>query len=660
MAPDNTTRGGKLINSQKITDNNPIKRKLIVTIGIDAYTKHKQLHNAANDAQGIHDLFTQELGFEAVSQPLLNNQATKIKINTLIEEELQNIIKKDDALVIFFAGHGQSRQLQTRDLGYLVPVNAEVNHWGQYIRIKSFLESLDDLPALHIIVILDACHSGFALGEAINNTRGEIPVYASNLLREKSRHVLTSAQNNQLALDTGPIEHHSLFTGCLIDGLRSGQADSDNNGLVTTSDLGRYIQKVVGLESKGDQTPDFGRFASTTNRGEMVFLNRQTTPKIEEAIKPPVSVVPQVDQIKYVKELGVSLKDEDEDTREWAREELETLTQNKTNLPSAIRLATRYLKKHPKTDLIKPQVEAPKAKPEPIVIPKPTMPPKDVDKDIDKWIEQAQKELEDRDVPDWNEWVQKELEKQAQNKKTWGGLDWIEAPAGEFWMGNEDGENNEKPRHRLYLDQYWLSKTPVTNQQYLAFVQATGQVTPKHWKSGFFGMGEEKIPEGKENHPVVYVSWNDAHAYTCWLSELTGEDIRLPSEAEWEKGARGTDGRIYPWGNTFENALCNTAASGGGDTTPVNFYPKGASPYGAFDMAGNVWEWTSSSLLPYPYKPDEGREGLDTATRVLRGGSWGYAGSYLVRAVYRNSRYPYDRSNDGGFRLCRPRPPSLG
>ena len=297
MEPDDTTRGGRLKNPQKMDGDDPIKRRLIVTIGIDHYTNHEQLRNAVNDANGVYDLFTQELGFTAVAKSLHNDQATKSAINGLIEDQLPELIKEDDALFVFFAGHGQSRERGTSDQGYLVPVDAKKNLWSQYIKINTFLESLDHLLARHIIVILDACHSGFALGSAINSTRGEIPAYASDLLREKSRHVLTSAKKNQLAQDGGPIVNHSLFTGCLIDGLRSGLADSDKNGLVTTSDLGAYVRKVVGMQSGGLQTPDFGRFASYANRGEMVFLNKQIKPQISGMSGVSLARVQELDEL---------------------------------------------------------------------------------------------------------------------------------------------------------------------------------------------------------------------------------------------------------------------------------------------------------------------------------------------------------------------------
>jgi formylglycine-generating enzyme required for sulfatase activity len=172
-------------------------------------------------------------------------------------------------------------------------------------------------------------------------------------------------------------------------------------------------------------------------------------------------------------------------------------------------------------------------------------------------------------------------------------------PAGEFLMGSDpsvdkDARDNEQPQHTLSLPDYYLAKTPVTNAQYAAFVQATTyHRQPGGWEHG-------KPPKGREDHPVVNVTWHDAVTYCRWLSEVTGRPYRLPSEAEWEKGARGSDGRIYPWGNQWDAKRCNTRESGKRDTTPVGAFPEGASPYGLLDMAGNVWEWTRSVYKSYP------------------------------------------------------------
>jgi formylglycine-generating enzyme required for sulfatase activity len=224
-------------------------------------------------------------------------------------------------------------------------------------------------------------------------------------------------------------------------------------------------------------------------------------------------------------------------------------------------------------------------------------------------------------------------------------------PGGEFLMGSDPridklAQDNERPQHTLYLPDYYLAKTPVTNAQYVAFVQATGHRRRGggHWEGG-------KPPTGKEDHPVVNITWHDAVAYCRWLAQVTGKSYRLPSEAEWEKGARGSDGRIYPWGNQWDAKRCNSQEGGKKGTTPVEAYPEGASPYGLLDMAGNVWEWTRSlwgedwekPSFKYPYDPANGRENPDATkhvNRVLRGGSFSH-GRERVLCAYRLRTLPH-------------------
>jgi formylglycine-generating enzyme required for sulfatase activity len=194
----------------------------------------------------------------------------------------------------------------------------------------------------------------------------------------------------------------------------------------------------------------------------------------------------------------------------------------------------------------------------------------------------------------------------------------------------------------------------VTYAHYREFMQATGHKAPRDWTN-------RTPPPNREDHPVVDVSWHDAKGYCQWLSEVTGKDYHLPSEAEWEKGARGTDGRIYPWGNQWDATRCNSAESKPFGTTSVYAYPQGASPYGLLDMAGNVWEWTRSLWgkirarpdYRYPYRPTDGRENLAAGyqeLRVLRGGAF-FNGHRCVRCAYRYWREPHNDIYYVGFRV---------
>ena len=226
-----------------------------------------------------------------------------------------------------------------------------------------------------------------------------------------------------------------------------------------------------------------------------------------------------------------------------------------------------------------------------------------------------------------------------------GEPEWIEIPASEFAMGSEQVEDDEKPVHRVYLPTYAIARVPITNAQYRLFVEATDHQPPKHWPDG-------RIPKDLESHPVVEVTWHDAIAYCQWLSQVTGKTITLPSEAEWEKAARGDkDRRAYPWGDTFDRLRCNTSELGIGATTPVGIFPDGVSPYGVLDMSGNVWEWTRSVYADYPYQPDDGREALvGDGRRVVRGGSF-LDPRLNARAAARGNLAPDSRLDVDGFRV---------
>jgi formylglycine-generating enzyme required for sulfatase activity len=234
-------------------------------------------------------------------------------------------------------------------------------------------------------------------------------------------------------------------------------------------------------------------------------------------------------------------------------------------------------------------------------------------------------------------------------------LELVRVRAGEFLMGSDPSKDKlardeEQPQHPVYVSEFYIGKYPVTNAQYAAFVKAVKHRAPEHWERG-------EVPSGKENPPVVYVSWDDAVAFYQWLSRETGKTFRLPTEAEWEKAARGTDGRIYPWGNEWDETKLNSEEAGPGDTTPVGQYsPDGDSPYGAADMSGNVWEWCADwfdekgyqrrakSAVRDPQGPKTGKD------RVLRGGAF-LSIRRLVRCASRFGYYPYYRFRHYGFRV---------
>jgi formylglycine-generating enzyme required for sulfatase activity len=184
---------------------------------------------------------------------------------------------------------------------------------------------------------------------------------------------------------------------------------------------------------------------------------------------------------------------------------------------------------------------------------------------------------------------------------------------------NPLADDDEKPQHIVDIPyDYWMARFLITNSQYAEYILAKGASHPVNdWQE-------------KKNHPVVHVSWKEAMAYCGWHNGLlkaelpAGYILRLPTEAEWEKAARGTDGLEWPWGNEFEKNRCNSGESREGGPTPIGLYsPQGNSPYYCADMGGNVWEYTHSQFRSYPYQANDGREVEEkSSVEVLRGGSW--------------------------------------
>lgn len=264
---------------------------------------------------------------------------------------------------------------------------------------------------------------------------------------------------------------------------------------------------------------------------------------------------------------------------------------------------------------------------------------------------------------------------------------WLPVPAGPFLMGSTDEDkrawDNEKPQHTYVIEKpYWISHYLVTNAQYATFVQAGGYAEQRYWTEAGWGIKESEKWQGPRdfgtpfalpNHPVVGVSWYEAVAFCRWLREklqvaglkskvwkdkqlteidlgLETWDIRLPSEAEWEKAARGTDRRIYPWGNDPDPEKANYSGTGIGTTSAVGCFAGGAGPFGTEDLSGNVIEWCRTKWEENyeQYQDNDALEG--NSLRVLRGGAFGYSGGD-VRCAFRHDLSPYYRADYLGFRV---------
>lgn len=224
----------------------------------------------------------------------------------------------------------------------------------------------------------------------------------------------------------------------------------------------------------------------------------------------------------------------------------------------------------------------------------------------------------------------------------------IYIPPGKFIMGTNNPwgkwNEDEKPAHEVYLDGYWMGKYEITWDQFDQFCAETSKEIPDYADAGW----------GRGKRPVIFVSRHDASAYCKWLSVKTGLHFKLPTEAQWEKAARGTNGQLFPWGNQWPNEeLANFGNDvQAGITKPVGSYPLGESPYGLIDMAGNVWEWCTDWYGPYSAGPQKNPMGPQSGEfSMLRGGSW-HDEPQFISCTNRYPAKPSFRGYIEGFRLC--------
>ena len=226
----------------------------------------------------------------------------------------------------------------------------------------------------------------------------------------------------------------------------------------------------------------------------------------------------------------------------------------------------------------------------------------------------------------------------------------IRIPAGEFIMGTIPTglrkTDPEEPQRSVFLDAYAIGTHQVTNAQYAQFVEATGHPPQLFW-------GEEHL--NAPDCPVVGISWVDAMHFLEWIGTSENVEYRLPSEAEWEKAARGTDAREYPWGDTWDASRANTSESGNRRLMPVGSYPFGVSPYGCYDMAGNAYDWCSDWFHQETYKYSSAENPLGASEgrrRVIRGGSWIARGEFAARCANRAAYEPIQAIHSVSFRIA--------
>ncbi len=554
-------------------------------------------------------------GFDEV-QPLINEPLSTVR-RTMARFFHRK--SRNDLLLLYFSGHGV---LDDWGRLYLTVTDTELEFPGATaIPATDITDEMDKSRSRRKVLILDCCHSG-----AFERTKG-VPGASVGTARTFEgngfgRFVLTASDVTQYALDGDQAigePENSVFTHYLVQGLRTGEADIDGDGQVTLDEWYDYVYAQV-VSQTPTQTPGKWTYTlegiSDKQQGDLIIARTPASPYPHTSPLLPEMRGSIEDLRPWVREgavryLGRLLQSNDKGLALAAQEALKHLANDDSRSVSAAAAEALGSVQHPGGHLrrsafsVKPRTQNPEPR------------------------------TRNPDVLTISSPIELEL---------------VRVPAGEFLMGSDPKidkytDDNEQPQHTVFLPDYYVAKTPVTNAQYAAFVQATGYQTMaekegegwvwtgKKWDqiSGVdwrHPRGPDSDISGKTDHPVVQIGWADAVAFCQWLSQETGQIFRLPTEAEWEKAARGTDGWLYPWGNEWDNTRLNSREGGVRDTTPAGGYsPQGDSPYGVADMAGNVWEWCATKEgKSYPYDTAEDEWSSDylaeIGLRVLRGGSW--------------------------------------
>ena len=483
------------------------------------------------------------------------------KVNEAIEAFFTGR-KRDDLLLLYFSGHGVKDEDGQL---YFSATNTRRRLLRSTGVSANFVNDVMRYSrSRRQVLLLDCCYSGaFARGMVAKAGKD---IGTKDRFAGRGRVVLTASDAMQYAFEGDDVQGEgarSVFTRVLVHGLETGEADLDRDGHISLDELYEYVHDRVTDETP-QQRPgkwDFGV------QGKIIIA-RSPAPPVPEASLPgwiteALASGAYSARLAAVGELAQLSQGQDQPLAAAARAALERLSQEDENLTvrgAASGALGVVPTSAPVQEIARPP--RPRREPERLAV---------VSPDSMIW-EQDGKEM-------------------------------VRVPAGKFLYGNEKEERE--------LPEFWIDKTPVTNAEYARFVAATGHKPPQHWKG-------KTPPEEIVDHPVVNVSRHDAVAYAEWAGK------RLPTEEEWEKAARGTDGREYPWGD-WEEGRCNTKEAGIGNTTPVGQYsPDGDSPYGCVDMAGNVLEWTAT-----------GEGGL----RVLRGGSFDHSRRHS-RCAYRGRYSP--------------------
>lgn len=611
-----------------------MERRVAILIGNGNHSdeRFEALLAPSTDVSGLESVLGDPRigGFEVL--PLVDKTTREISI--AISKAIKELSHKD-TLLIYYSGHGvldEAGKLHfaTSDTSYdLLSATA--------ISAQFIAQELDHCGSRRQIIILDCCYSG-----AFDRSRKSVAQRVNAALAlegeydGRGRYLLTATDETQFAYDKDKLKDgssNSVFTHYVLDGLKTGDADVDGDGQVSLDDLHAYVFGRAKSD-RVSQTPYKWAYKA---RGK-VFIARNVRSRGFD-----------------VRSLGAltddilsSIISRHADIRLGA---IATLSKLLSDADKAIVESATLALTHLSMDL-DPRISAASVS--------------------------ARNEVAEMyfvpSVLSKGRISHNSVEERTVSLTLNVPLSFVRIPAGKFLMGSRPDDPlanpNEFPLHAVHVEDFWISKSPITIQQFAAFV-AHSNYSPSSqkpagvrkafsrrnrrydeigytWRAPF---GETASQAVTRDHPVVLVNWHDAIAFCKWASATTGLAMDLPTEAEWEKAARGPDGRSWPWGNQNpDNSLCNFDERVG-RTTPIGAYsPAGDSLYGCVDMAGNVWEWTNSEPHPYPFSDQYAGSTLSAGKRVLRGGSWRVK-AYRLRCAFRKPWGIHECIDGHGFRI---------
>lgn len=693
------------------------RRSFAVIIGIDRYRNlpaDRQLKNAVKDARGVEAVLRKSYRFDKIVS-LHDEEATKDRILEVLTEELPAEMGRDDALLVFWAGHGNQEKSDYGDLGYLIPYDGSTEKIRKNLTMAELRDTVSKkIPAKHVFYVMDACYSGLLTTRSVDSKPRRDLGYLKEITKESVRQVLTAGGKGEEALDGGP-KGHSVFTGRLIELLESA------TDYVTANELQASIRERVYSDAAARNHTQRPGFGVLYGMGDFVFIPRQQD-RLGDLSASSAARQKELEQLQKMEQEAAAAKKREEAELARKQSELDALDRQIADMKARLgagsarsgdgmdellALAEQKEEQGQRLEELRRQREAEEQKRQ---------------QEIERLKTEAIEKKRGRIEADLAKYKKIASSKYAQDMKpvAWKTLvasypeagtvaqyderafrravglappsfrdqvlsmEFVAVQGGCFQMGDNfgDGEKDEKPVHEVCVDDFSIGKFDVTRGDFAKFVDDTGYRTEAEKGDGcnvFNGMEWKKDPRANwrnsglvqdDRHPVVCVSWNDAQAFAEWLTRKDGRLMRLPTEGEWEYAARSggqqekfagfTEESVLPSYANFCDSNCQASWRTAGQddgyrrTSPVGKYqPNGL---GLYDMTGNVWQWTGDWYGEnyYGESPRSNPQGPSTGSqRVLRGGSWNF-GPVFVRAADRHRLAPGYRDDGLGFRLVAP------